>query len=387
MNETTSQKAVAVRDGGDVAVLSPPRLPYHQTIGERFGVDRVAWKALVEAVFPSATSTNSVVLALAYCKARNLDPMKKMVHIVPMWQKKRQLPNGQWEKGKMVDTVWPSIAELRVTAFRTGQYTGKDEIEFGPTEKRTFSVEFEKTSEETGEVTTTKKEITIEFPLWGRVTVYRLIGNGHTGRFVGPKLHWLEEYGRQRNTDMPNDMWARRPFDQFEKVVEAAALRCAFPEEIGNDYAAEEMDGKVIDAPTTSAAETRQETPTQQQSRTVQEVVPLQPVEEMPPDAGDPVADRGEPIEAEPPRDDPREEAPPVGDDPQQPSDLQWLQDVDKACATIFNDPTKTWQAIATYQTEHVLSQADKRPRDVYTKAMNLVNRWAQRAMDRAAAQ
>ena len=41
-------------------------------------------------------------------------------------------------------------------------------------------------------------------------------------------------------------MWQQRPYGQLGKCAEAAALRKAFPEEIGNDYTAEEMEGKVI---------------------------------------------------------------------------------------------------------------------------------------------
>jgi hypothetical protein len=42
-------------------------------------------------------------------------------------------------------------------------------------------------------------------------------------------------------------MWRRRTRGQLDKCAEAAALRAAFPEELGNDYSAEEMEGQVID--------------------------------------------------------------------------------------------------------------------------------------------
>jgi len=41
-------------------------------------------------------------------------------------------------------------------------------------------------------------------------------------------------------------MWAKRPRGQLEKCAEAAALRRAFPEEIGNEYAAEEVEGQAF---------------------------------------------------------------------------------------------------------------------------------------------
>ena len=39
-------------------------------------------------------------------------------------------------------------------------------------------------------------------------------------------------------------MWSNRPVGQLEKCAEAGALRRAFPEEIGNALAAEEMEGQ-----------------------------------------------------------------------------------------------------------------------------------------------
>ena len=82
-----TQQSEAPKAMERVPALPPPRLPYHPAIEERFGVDRAMWKALVEAVFPNATSTDSVILALSYCRARKLDPFKRNVHIVPIWSK------------------------------------------------------------------------------------------------------------------------------------------------------------------------------------------------------------------------------------------------------------------------------------------------------------
>ena len=46
---------------------------------------------------------------------------------------------------------------------------------------------------------------------------------------------------------MPADMWKKRPRGQLHKNAKAASLRAAFPEEMGNDYTAEEMEGQVIE--------------------------------------------------------------------------------------------------------------------------------------------
>jgi len=203
--------------GESVPALPPARLPYHPAIKERFGVDRAEWKALCEAIFPLATSTDAIVLALSYCRARSLDPFKRVVHIVPIWSK---------EKGALVDTVWPGIAELRTTAFRTGLYAGRDETKFGPTMEAKVG------------------SIVVEFPEWAQITVYRMVA-GTRCAFPGPRVYWLETYARKaRNDESPNEMWARRSFGQLDKCAEAAALRGAFPEELGGENTNDEIESE-----------------------------------------------------------------------------------------------------------------------------------------------
>ncbi len=194
--------------------IAPPRLPYHPAVQERFGVDRASWKALVEAIFPNATSTESVILALSYCRARKLDPFKRNVHIVPIWNK---------ELRRYTDTIWPGIGELRTTAFRTGEYAGRGATTFGP------------------DVTKQVGSMELTFPEWAQVTVFRMV-KGQRVEFSGPRVYWLETYANiKREDDTPNDMWANRPRGQIDKCAEAAALRSAFPEEIGSDYIPEEV--------------------------------------------------------------------------------------------------------------------------------------------------
>lgn len=226
-----------------VVQFQAPRLPYHPVIEERFGVDKTAWKALVEAVFPSAKTPDAVIMALAYCKARNLDPFKRPVHIVPVYDSTRR---------QMVETVWPGISELRTTAMRTGLYGGCDEVAYGPEITRTFEWHDDKRG---------AQRATVTFPEWAMLTIYRLVA-GTRVPVPGPKTYWLESCATRGKTDVPNDMWLKRPRGQIEKCAEAAALRRAFPEEIGGEFAAEEMEGKTIggaaipgvaDAPTLNA--------------------------------------------------------------------------------------------------------------------------------------
>lgn len=223
----------------EVANIEPPRLPYHKGLETKFGVDIGGWKTLTEAIFPSAKTSDAVILALNYCKSRGLDPFKRPVHIVPIWDSKK--------KG-YIETVWPGIAELRTTAMRTKIYAGIDEAEFGPSVTVTFTgtvKQYDKQSQKMEWKEVTKK---VSYPEFCIITVYKIV-EGVRVAFVGPKVLWSESYGSVGASDIPNDMWAKRSFGQLEKCAEAAALRRAFPEEIGNDYAAEEMEGKKHQGP------------------------------------------------------------------------------------------------------------------------------------------
>jgi phage recombination protein Bet len=200
-----------------------------QTLAE-LGLDANTWRVLTESIFPGAKTADGILLAVRYCKARGLDPLKRPVHVVPMWSK---------TAGREIETVWPGIAEVQTTAARTGQWAGMDPPRFGPDRTRTFQ----------GRVKTDKGwdpvEITLTFPEWCEVTVYRLVG-GVRCAFTEP-VFWEEAYSRSSSrSELPTDMWAKRPRGQLHKCAKAASLRAAFPEEA--TYTAEEMAGKVIEA-------------------------------------------------------------------------------------------------------------------------------------------
>jgi len=212
-----------------VTEFKQERLPYHPAIRERFGVDRAAWRALVEAVYPSAKSADSVVLALAYCKARKMDPFKRVVHIVPVWDSVRR---------QEVETVWPGIAEHRTTAFRTGLYAGCEPAAYGPDITRTFSDTIPARNGRQAE----HVSFEMTFPEWCQLTIYRLV-SGTRVAMPGPRVYWLETYSRRGRTVLPNDRWQRSPRQMIEKCAEAAGLRRAFPEELGDEWTAEEAGG------------------------------------------------------------------------------------------------------------------------------------------------
>lgn len=231
--------------------LQPSRLPMSKAIAEEFGIDAPTWRVLVDQTFPAARTIEAVLMALSYCRARNLDIFKKPVHIVPMWSS---------AKKQMVETVWPGIAEIRTTAARTGEYAGIDAVEFGPMVERTFKGKLEVWENKRKGWKDVEK--VVRYPEWARVTVYRIV-RGQRFAFHA-QVFWEETYAKMGRTEIPNEMWEKRARGQLDKCVEAAALRKAFPEEVGNMYAAEEMEGRTIDvtpAPATVEPPTPPEPP------------------------------------------------------------------------------------------------------------------------------
>ena len=210
------------------ANLVPCRLPVAAATLAEVGVDAGTWMVLVDSIFPGAKTPEGVALAIRYCQARGLDVMKRPVHIVPMWSK---------ALGREVETVWPGIAEVRITAARTGTWVGMDSPKFGPDQTVLFKGTIWEDSRRV------PGEVEVTFPEWAEVTVYRLV-SGQRAAFSA-RVYWEETYARAGQGGLPNDMWQKRPRGQLGKCAEAAALRTGFPEEAG--YTAEEMAGKPIE--------------------------------------------------------------------------------------------------------------------------------------------
>jgi len=210
-------KAKAKGNGGAgdnlPAVPSDVNLPV--PAAER-GVAPEVWTALKNTYL--GASDEMTLAVWDYCKARELDPLKKPVHIVQTWDSKSR---------RQVETIWPGIALHRIEASRTGEYAGHDEPELGPMVKRQLGglADF-------------------EFPEYCKFTVYRLVGGKRCA--WTSVVYWLEAYARKGKDAAPNAMWAKRPRGQLEKCAESAALRAAFPEQFGGRYTADEMLGAEI---------------------------------------------------------------------------------------------------------------------------------------------
>ena len=206
------------------------RLAINNNALAELGLDLNTWQVLTDSIFPSAKTAEGILLAVRYCQARGLDVLKRPVAVVPMWSK---------ALGREVETIWPGINEVQITATRTGQYAGLDPARFGPDLTRVFA----------GRARTDNgwKEVQVEvtYPEWAEVTVYRLVGSQRCP--FSETVFWDEAYSRAggAGTEVPNVMWIKRPRGQLLKCAKAASLRAAFPEE-ASDYTAEEMTDKTI---------------------------------------------------------------------------------------------------------------------------------------------
>ena len=154
-----------------------------------------AIEVLGRSLYPNA-KRESIGLVLSYCKARNLDPFTKPVHIVPM--------GGQ-------EVIMPSIDLYRLQASRTGLLAGITEPEFAFDEK--------------GQIESC------------RVTVRRLLPTGSVAEFTA-REYFAECQGK-------SPIWRSRPRGMLAKCAESQALRRAFPE-FSSGPSAEEMDGKSV---------------------------------------------------------------------------------------------------------------------------------------------
>ena len=185
----------------------------------RRGITEYQWRTLANNLFPGA-NPRSVLMVWDYCAARGLDPMKKPCHIVPMEVKDA---NGDYA---WRDVVMPGIYEYRITAHRTGDYLGHEKPIYGP-DIEAFGV---------------------KAPDWCEFTAYRW---NHKAREKVPytvQVFFSEVVATRKDKKtgefVANSRWSRAPRQMLAKCAEAAALREAFPEEIGGEPTAEEMDGQ-----------------------------------------------------------------------------------------------------------------------------------------------
>lgn len=199
--------------------------------------------ALKTSLYPGASDA-SVDMVLSYCRASGLDPMTKPVHIVPMSVTVGKDDRG-YAKKEMRDVVMPGIGLYRINAARTDAYAGCSEPEFGPMLTMQVPTEYWTDDGRGKRVKKTGEPVAFAYPEWCRITVTRIVEG--VAREFSAKEYWIENYATAGNdTDAPNPMWKKRPFGQLAKCTEAQALRKAFPEAVGSQPTADEMEGKDV---------------------------------------------------------------------------------------------------------------------------------------------
>lgn len=197
-----------------------PSLP--QAVVRR-DITEVQWRTLMNNLYPGA-SGESVLMVWDYCMARKLDPMKKPCHIVPM--QVRQGADYVWR-----DVVLPGIYEYRTTAHRTGQYLGHAVPVYGP------GID----------------HIGVTAPEYCDFTVYRWNPTAAQRGEYPVRVRFVEVVAtsKDKKTGSPyvNARWTKAPMQMLTKCAEAAALREAFPDELGGVPTMEEMEGHIVDEP------------------------------------------------------------------------------------------------------------------------------------------
>jgi phage recombination protein Bet len=193
----------------------------------RRGISEAQWRTLAQNLYPGAAS-QSVLMVWDYCIARKLDPLKKPCHIVPM-RVKDQHGDYQWR-----DVVMPGIYEYRTTATRTGLYLGHSKPEYGP------EIEFGG----------------VKAPEWCDITIYRW-NEAARMKTEYPVRAIFSEVAATKKDGNVNERWFKAPVQMLTKCAEAAGLREAFPDELGGTHTADEMDGQIVDAPSSMSANPR----------------------------------------------------------------------------------------------------------------------------------
>ena len=196
-----------------------------------FGGSDASWRTLCD-LYPSAETPEVVMAVVEYCAVRKLDPFKKPVHVVAMYNSKLR---------RKVQVVMQGINEVEITASRTGAWAGIDLPQWGPDVDRVFKGSFEDSN---GATTNVEKRLI--YPAWCAVTVYRLVGGER--RAFTEQLFFDECYATSAfRSEVPNERWCKAPRQMLHKCTKAAVLRAAFPEE-GMGYTAEEMEDHETDA-------------------------------------------------------------------------------------------------------------------------------------------
>ncbi len=153
----------------------------------------------------NARSDDDLLTFLYVCKRTGLDPLTRQIYAVFRWSS---------NAGKEVMSIQTGIDGMRLTAQRSKEYAGQDDIKFTPEDETT------------------------KYPTKAQCTVYRNVGGQRVS--FSATARW-NEYVQTDRDGKPTGMWVKMPYTMLGKCAEALALRKAFPNELSGLYTAEEM--------------------------------------------------------------------------------------------------------------------------------------------------
>lgn len=156
---------------------------------------------MIRDTYANGASEKEFQVLMEVAKVRRLNPLLRQVHFVKRYDNQR---------GKDIWSVQVSVDGMRAIAERTGKYDGQDEPEY-ECDKEGFIIAC-------------------------RVRVYR---KDWSRPSVG--VAYWSEYVQTKKDGSPTKFWADMPHVMIAKCAEAIAIRKAFPDDLGNLYADEEM--------------------------------------------------------------------------------------------------------------------------------------------------
>lgn len=191
---------------------------------------------VIEHTIAPGLDQNEMELFFYECKRRGVHPLDRLIFPI------KRNDNSEGGAGQKKLTFQCSIDYLRAAAEDTGKYLGQDPVVFGD------ELPLSKACPKTG-----AGHDDIMVPEFATVTMLRRSVDGDTIK-VSATAYWREYYPGEKL----GFMWRKSPRGQLAKCAEALAIRKAFPRQLGQLYANEEVERVDTDIPFAKASTVRE---------------------------------------------------------------------------------------------------------------------------------